>query len=62
VHALFMPADEEEQNAATLIAEKGLYEHGRSMLIDVGGREVSVRAGRRVFDSPVIDRFEFSAQ
>jgi hypothetical protein len=62
VHALFMPADEQEQISATLVASKELYEHGRAMLIDVGGREVSVRAGRRVFDSPVFDRFEFSAQ
>ncbi|MDH3980906.1 MAG: hypothetical protein OEU91_10405 [Gammaproteobacteria bacterium] len=62
VHALFMPADEQEQIAATLVAPKGLYEYGLAMLIDVGGREVSVRAGHRVFDSPVFDRFEFSAQ
>jgi hypothetical protein len=62
VNALFMPAVEKQQLAATLIAAKGLYEHGRAMLINVGGREISVRAARRVFDSPVFDRFEFSAQ
>ena len=62
VHALFMAADEKQQLATTLIAAKGLYEHGRVMTIDAGGREVSVRAGRRVFNSPVFDRFEFSAQ
>jgi hypothetical protein len=61
VHALFMAADEQEGITATLIAEKGIYEHGRSLLIDVSGREISVSAGRRVFDSPVFDRFEFSA-
>lgn len=62
VHALFMPAAEAEQITATLIAAKGLYVQGRSMLIDVGGREIRVRAGRRVLDSPLFDRFEFSAQ
>ncbi len=62
VNALFMPAVEKEQIAATLILPKGLYEHGRAMVINVGGREISVRAARRVFDSPVFDRFEFSTQ
>jgi hypothetical protein len=62
VHALFLPASEEDQFAATLITAKGLYAEGRRLLIDVGGREVRVRAGRRVFDSPVFDRFEFSAE
>jgi hypothetical protein len=62
VHALFMPAVEAEQITATLLAAKGLYVAGRSLLIDVGGREIRVRAGRRVLDSPLFDRFEFSAQ
>jgi hypothetical protein len=61
VHALFMPAVDAEQITATLIAAKGLYAQGRSLLIDVGGREIHVRAGRRVLDSPLFDRFEFSA-
>ncbi len=60
--ALFLPAIEEERVNATLIAAKGLYDFGRNMRIDVSGREISVRAGRRVFDSPVFDRFEFAAQ
>ena len=62
VRALFMPACEAEQFTATLVAGKGLYEEGRHLLIDVGGREVKTRAGRRVLDSPVFDRFEFSAE
>ena len=62
VRALFMPANEAEQFTATLVAGKGLYEEGRRLLIDVGGREVKARAGRRVLDSPVFDRFEFSAE
>jgi len=62
MRALFMPADESEQFTATLVAGKGLYEEGRRVLIDVGGREVRARAGRRVLDSPVFDRFEFSAE
>ena len=62
VHALFMPASEAEGAGATLVAAKGFYESGRHLLIDVGGREVSVRAGRLVVESPVFDRFEFSAE
>jgi hypothetical protein len=56
-----MPANEAGETGATLIAAKGLYESGRHLLIDVGGREVRARAGRLVVDSPVFDRFEFSA-
>lgn len=61
-HALFMPANEAEETGATLITTKGLYETGCHLIIDVGGREISVRAGRLVVDSPVFDRFEFSAE
>lgn len=62
LHALFMPASEGERVNATLLAAKGLYAFGRNLRIDVGGREINVRAGRRVYDSPVFDRFEFAAQ
>jgi cyclic-di-GMP-binding protein len=62
VHALFMPANESEQLSATLLAARGLYQHGCKLVIDVGGREIHVRAGRTVFESPLYDRFEFSAQ
>ncbi|MGB5261128.1 MAG: hypothetical protein WBO34_11490 [Gammaproteobacteria bacterium] len=62
VPALFLPAEEESDIAATLVAERGLYEEGRALLIDVGGREIRVRAGRQVSDSPVFDRFEFAAE
>ena len=62
VHTLFMSASEAEETGATLVAAKGFYKTGRHLLIDVGGREVSVRAGRLVVDSPVFDRFEFSAE
>jgi hypothetical protein len=62
VHALFMPASEAEQIAATLVVAKGFFAQGRQILIDVGGREVRARAGRRVLDSPVFDRFEFFAE
>ncbi len=54
-----LPMLEKFDGHANCFIESG---YGRAMLIDVGGREVSVRAGRRVFDSPVFDRFEFSAQ
>jgi len=60
--ALFMSASEDGQvDAATLVAPKGVYAEGRLLLINVGGRELRVRAGRRVFDSPVFDRFEIAA-
>jgi hypothetical protein len=62
VPALFMPASEKEQFAATLVTAKGFYTEGRQLLIDVGSREIRARAGRRVCDSPVFDRFEFSAE
>lgn len=58
--ALFMPAREDEQINATLLIAKGVYEFGRRLRINVGGRTISVRAGRRVYDSPVFDRFEFT--
>jgi len=61
LEALFMPASEEERVNATLLLTKGIYEFGRHLCIDVGGREINVRAGRRVYDSPVFDRFEFAA-
>lgn len=61
VRALFMPADESEETGATLVAAKGLYETGLDLLIDVGGREIHVLTGRLVVESPVFDRFEFSA-
>jgi hypothetical protein len=61
VHALFMSASEAEESGATLVAAKGFYQAGHHLLIDVGGRKISVRAGRLVVDSPVFDRFEFSA-
>jgi hypothetical protein len=61
VCALFMPASNDEQTGATIIAPKGLYEPGRRLLIDVAGREVRARAGKCVFDGPVFDRFEFSS-
>ena len=62
IRALFMPAIDDEQIAATLVAPKGFFREARQLLIDVGGREVRARAGRCVIDSPVFDRFEFSAE
>jgi hypothetical protein len=62
VRALFMPASDDERIAATLVVSKGFYTEGGRLLIDVGGREVCARAGRCVIDSPVFDRFEFSAE
>ena len=60
--ALFLPADEEHEISATLVTDSGLYAQGSSLGIDVGGREIRVSVGRLVSDSPVFDRFEFSAE
>jgi len=62
VLALFISASEAEETGATLVVARGFYESGRRLLIDVGGRKVSARAGRLVVDSPVFERFEFSAE
>jgi hypothetical protein len=59
--ALFMPASEAEDVSATLVVATGFYARGRRMLIDVSGKEIRACAGRNVFDGPVFDRFEFSA-
>lgn len=60
--ALFMPASEAEGVSATLVVVKGFYARGRRILIDVSGKEIRACAGRNVFDGPVFDRFEFSAE
>jgi hypothetical protein len=60
--ALFMPAAEAEGVNATLLTAKGVYAFDRPLRIDVGRRVISVRAGRRVYDSPLFDRYEFAAQ
>jgi hypothetical protein len=59
--ALFMPASEDDTISATLVVATGFYTRGRRMLIDVSGKEIRACAGRNVFDGPVFDRFEFSA-
>jgi hypothetical protein len=61
IRALFIPASEEDGMNATLVMATGFYEAGRRLLINSFGRKVSARAGRNVSDSPVFDRFEFSA-
>ena len=60
--ALFLPAEEEADIGATLVVGSGVYERDRALQIDVGGREIGVRAGRLVSNSPVFDRFEFAAE
>jgi len=61
VQALFMPADEEGGYAATLLVANGFYARDAVLLIQTGGRELRARAGRRVMETPVFDRFEFTA-
>jgi hypothetical protein len=61
IRALFMLSSGEDDFAATLVMAKGYYEPGRRLLIDSSGREVRVRAGHNVSDSPMFDRFEFAA-
>ena len=60
--ALFLPAEEEANIAATLVVGSGMYERDRALQIDVGGREIRIRAGRMISNSPVFDRFEFTAE
>ena len=61
IRALFIPASETDGVNATLVMATGFYEAGRPLLINSFGRKVSARAGRNISDSPVFDRFEFSA-
>jgi hypothetical protein len=61
IRALFIPASEADGVNATLVMATGFYEAGRPLLINSFGRKVSARAGRNISDSPVFDRFEFSA-
>jgi hypothetical protein len=60
IHALFMPANEIEKIAATLITAGGFHAPGRRLSIDVAGKQVKARAGRCIINGPVIERFEFS--
>ena len=60
--ALFVTSEDDEQGVATLIAGKGVYEEGRRLSIDLADKQISVRAGRLVFNGPVFDRFEFSTE
>lgn len=60
--ALFVTSDDDEDGAATLVAAKGIYEEGRRLSIDVADKQINVRAGRLIFNGPVFDRFEFSAE
>ena len=61
VQALFMPADEEGGYAATLLVANGFYARDALLLIQAGGRQLRARTGRRVMETPVFDRFEFTA-
>ncbi|MGB5439975.1 MAG: hypothetical protein WBN90_10070 [Gammaproteobacteria bacterium] len=60
--ALFVTTADDEQGAATLVAAKGIYEEGRRLSIDIADKHINVRAGRLIFNGPVFDRFEFSAE
>jgi len=62
IRALFIPASEADGVNATLVMATGFYQAGKRLLINSYGRNVSARAGRSVSDSPVFDRFEFSAE
>jgi|GEM_PF-1009215 len=59
--ALFMSANDAESVSATLVVATGFYSSGRRLLIDVSGKEIRACAGRRIFEGPVFDRFEFAA-
>jgi cyclic-di-GMP-binding protein len=59
--ALFIPSSEADGISATLVMAKGFYEAGSRLLVNSFGRKVNVLAGRIMSDSPVFDRFEFTA-
>jgi cyclic-di-GMP-binding protein len=61
LRAVFIPSSEADGISATLVMATGFYEAGRRLLVNSFGRKVNVRAGRNVSDSPVFDRFEFTA-
>jgi hypothetical protein len=58
-HCLFLPSSGD--NSAGLLAPKELYQEGRRLLLQVGTREIRVRAARRVMDTACIDLFEFAS-
>ena len=59
VHCLFLPSN--AGSSAGLLAPKELYQEGRRLLLQVGTREIRVRAVRRVMDTACIDLFEFAS-
>jgi hypothetical protein len=58
-HCLFLPSS--GGNSAGLLAPKELYQEGRQLSLQVGTREIRVRAARRVMDTACIDLFEFTS-
>jgi len=61
LRALFISSSEADGISATLVMASGFYEAGRHLLVHSFGKKVNVRAGRNISDSPVFDRFEFTA-
>jgi hypothetical protein len=61
LRALFITSSEADGISATLVMATGFYEAGRRLLVNSFGKRVNVRAGRIVSNSPVFDRFEFTA-
>jgi hypothetical protein len=56
---LFLPS--RAGGSAGLLAPREIYQEGRRLLLQVGTREVRVRAARRVIETACIDGFEFAS-
>jgi hypothetical protein len=60
--AIIMPATGDNDVADSLLTAAGFYREGMEIRIKVAGREIRARVGRRVFEGPVFDRFEFHSE
>jgi hypothetical protein len=58
---LFLPSVTATGGSATLLASRERWQDGRRLLLEVGRREVRVRAMRRVIETACIDGFEFAS-
>jgi len=59
VPALFIPGDEAQQVANSLVTVKGMYAPDSRLVINVAGKEIRARAGHSLLETPVFKRFEF---
>ncbi len=60
--AIIMQATGDNDVAASLLTAAGFYREGMEIRIKVAGREIRAKTGRRVFEGPVFDHFEFHSE